>query len=544
MKRFIACTLLCLALVSLTGCFDTQEEFTLNPDGSGKVVIESVCSPLQLQLDQRQTPEQKLQGAIRSLLENVKGVAAWKDVTYERRDDGRIHFKGTAYFADINRVEFQSLAMINFTLKKGAGGQLVLAAQMNQGQNEKAGAQPPLSEADLAEKIKDAKGSYQSSRPMMVGFLATMKQHAIFHLPGTAGDISNFKATPAGDLRITYAGTNLLAAMDSLATNDDWWRLQLAGGRDISRDGVSLDDELNEKLFGQKAPVRAVIVTGAAKFDYPAEVSAAKTEYAALLQKLGPGSEDMNSVDEPVGDAPPAQGGNFKNLRVGGIRWIFESDDQKNVRPFNDSPGYTLSVIGQLPGSVLAVSGGILDTATGSDGSDLLPDQDWDRRINFPNLSTDHSTVVFELKLSAPGLAVKGFKEISGNLRYTVGIGLTNIDLGLTEIQAGAQGSEFGALIESIKPRPGQNSGLNIKLKLQLDPKEIISLKTISADGQETVLRQTSYSGYNKNFTYTYGSKVELPPGARLVVQKYGEIKKYSIPFKLTNLTLLGQPIN
>jgi hypothetical protein len=332
--------------------------------------------------------------------------------------------------------------------------------------------------------------------------------------------------------------------MDSLATNDDWWRLEVAGGRDVSRYGVSLDDSLNEKLFGQSAPVRAVIATGAAKFDYAAEVASAKAAYAALLKKLGPGIEPGNNFEETPDLAPPAQGGEFKSLKVGGIRWIFESDNDQSVRPFNDSPGYSLSVIGQLPGSVMAFSGGVLETATGSDGSDLLPDQDWDRQINFPMLSTDHSTVVFELKLSPPGPAVKGFKEISGNLRYTVGVGITNVDLGITNIQAGAQGSEFGALIQSLKQALNQNRGPSFKLKIQLGPKEIISLKAISPDGQETVLRQMSYSGYNNNFTYNYGAKAELPPGTRLIVRKYGEIKKYSIPFKLTNLSLLGQPMN
>jgi hypothetical protein len=188
MKRLIAATFLCLALVCLTGCFDTQEEFTLNPDGSGKVVIESVCAPLQLQLNQTATPEQKLQGAIRSLLENVKGVTAWKDVTYVRQDDGRIKFRGTAYFADINRVEFQNLAILNFSLKKSEGGRLVLAAQMSQDQNENVRKPAQLSDQDMAEQIKEAKGSYQSSRPMLVGFLTTMKQNAIFHLPGTVAE--------------------------------------------------------------------------------------------------------------------------------------------------------------------------------------------------------------------------------------------------------------------------------------------------------------------------------------------------------------------
>ncbi|MGC9943027.1 MAG: hypothetical protein ABSE48_14445 [Verrucomicrobiota bacterium] len=544
--------LVCLALIFLTGCFDTKEDFTLNPDGSGKVVIESICSPLQLPMNgnDKQTPEQKTQAALRSILDNVKGVTAWKNVSYEQQQDGRYQFKGIAFFKDINKVVFQNLALINFTLTKRPDGDLVLAAQMGQQQNERTAASPLLTGPELAEKIKEAKGNYQSSRPMMVGFLTPMRQDAIFHLPGAVGEISNFKSTPGGDLRITFAGTNLLAAFDSLSTNDDWWRLHVAGGRNMVQDGIILDNALNEKLFGQKAPVQAVITGSAPIFNYAVEVAAAKTEYAALLKKLGPASMDTgmgmlgtSEVDDSAELAPPAQGGEFKSLKVGGIRWVFDSDGDNNVQSFNGPPGYTLSLIGELPGSVKEFSGGELETATALDGSDLLPEKQWDRTINFPFLSRDHLSVVFEVKLQSPGPDVKGFKEISGNLTYSVGTGSTNVDLGITEIRVGAEGSEFGARISSVRPGLAANGGQNLGIKLQLAPKYVISVKAVGADGQETVLKQNSYSGINGYFTYTFHAKTELPPNARLIVTKYAGIKKYSIPFKLTNLSLLGQPI-
>ncbi len=38
--------LFAVGCVVLTGCFDTKEEYTLNPDGSGKVVVESRFLPI------------------------------------------------------------------------------------------------------------------------------------------------------------------------------------------------------------------------------------------------------------------------------------------------------------------------------------------------------------------------------------------------------------------------------------------------------------------------------------------------------------------
>jgi hypothetical protein len=545
MKQFAPVILLCLTLVFLAGCFDTTEDFTLNPDGSGKVVIESICAPMQLQVDEKQSPEQELRSSVRSLLDNIKGVTAWKDVTYVRQDDGRLKFKGTAYFRNINKLELQNLALLNFTLIKSPDGSLVLAAQMKDNQNVKPTNPAQTPESEWAAKIKEAKARYQSSRPMMVGFLATMRQDAVFHLPGVASQVSNFKSTPEGDLRITFDGTNMLAAMDVLATNDDWWRSQLAGGRDMAQGGLNLDNAMNEKLFGQKAPVRAVFTGGVSKFDYAAEVAAARTEYAALLKKLGPATMNlgMGDVDDSTDLAPPAQGGEFKSLKVGGIRWIFALDETNELRVFNGSPSYTLTLIGELPGSVQAFSGGEVETATALDGSDLLPEREWDRKINFPFLSHDHLSVMFEVNLQPPGPAMKGFKEISGSLTYSVGIGLTNIDLGFPKIEADAPGSQFGAVIASVKPGLAANGGQNLRIKLQLAPQDIISLKAVGADGQEIALRQEGFSGFNNIYTYTYHAKTELPDNAHLIVQKYDEIKKYSIPFKLTNLTLFGQPI-
>jgi hypothetical protein len=539
MNKILRCVLACVPLLFLTGCFDTKEDFTLNPDGSGKVTIESVFAPFQLDMndDDKKTPDQKLQGAIKDVLDNAKGVAAWRDVSYKMQDDGRVWFKGTAYFADLSRVEFQNIAAMNFTLQKTNGG-LVLESQMNNKNDQGKNLAPAkLSDAEMAAKTKESRASYQSSRPMMVGFFATLHQQAVFHLPGAASEVSNFKTTPAGDLQINFDGTNMLAAMDALTTSDDWWRKQLAVSGNVMQDGVSMDDELNEKLFGQKAPVRAFITGGGAeKFDYATEVAAAKKEYAALQKKLGADS-DVTEL------APPAQGGEFKSLKVGGVRWVFETDDKNDVRPLNWSAGYTLSVVGEFSGSVTDVSDGKVETALALDGSDLLPEDDWDRKINFPRLSKDRTKVVFEINLRPPGPEAKGFKEISGTLGYSVAGGTTNVDLGISEIKADATGTGLGASIVSIKPGFGNNGGQDIELKLHLEPTELISLTAVGADGQETVLERRGYSGGNHQYNITFNAKTEIPASSRLVAKIYSQVEQFEIPFKLSNLTLLGQPI-
>jgi hypothetical protein len=537
MKKTFPSVLACLPLLLLAGCFDTKEEFTLNPDGSGKVTVESVCAPFQMDMTgEKKTPEQKLQAAIKNIFDNTKGVAAWRNVTYKQQDDGRIWFKGTAYFEDLNKVQFNGLAIMEFSLLKTNDGRLVLETQMKKEGQKKKTAAAKLSDAEMAAKIKEARANYQSSKPMLMGFLATLKQETVFHLPGAASQVSNFKTTSQGDLQINFSGTNMMAAMEALTASDDWWRQQVAASDNVVQDGPEMDDALNEKLFGQKAPVRAVIAAGAAKFDYATEVAAAQTEFAALQKQLG-----MASVVEL---APPSQGGAFKSLKVGGVRWIFDSDDKNEVQPFGSPAGYTLAVVGELPGSVMEMSDGKVETALGSDGSNLLPEDEWDRKISSPRLSKDQSKVVFEVNLRPPGPGVKGFKEISGSLSYSVGEGSKDVNLGITEIKDGATGTALGASIESLKPGFGDDGSQDLELKLNLDPRDLISLTAIDAKGQKTVLQQNGYSGGNHQTTFTFAVKTALPANARLVAKVYAKVKNFEIPFKLSNLNLSGQPIH
>ncbi|MEY4918793.1 MAG: hypothetical protein RL616_2706, partial [Verrucomicrobiota bacterium] len=410
MKKILRPLLALLPLVFFTGCFDTQEEFTLNPDGSGKVVITSLCAPFEMTTgDEKKTPEQKLLAKVKGIFDNTSGVAAWRDVTYNLADDGRLAFKGTAYFNDLNKVDFNALAIMQFKLVK-TNGTLVLAASMKDDDKKKSKPVVKLSEEELVAKIKEARAGFQSSKAMLTGFLAGMKQSAHFHLPGIASAVSNFKSTADGGLEISFAGTNMIAAMEKLTASDQWWRGQLAAGGDVMKDGMQLDNDFNEILFGEKAPVSAVIAAGSAQFDFAAELAVARQEFSALEKKLDANS-DSKSDAEPEA-APMAKGGDFKSLKVTGIRWVFpkpEDEDDFQSRAFNESPGYAVAVLGELPGAVLEVSEGKLTAAVGTDGTDLLPEKDWDRKINFPRLSSDRTKVSFEVKMNSPATNVTGF---------------------------------------------------------------------------------------------------------------------------------------
>ncbi|MFA6187129.1 MAG: tetratricopeptide repeat protein [Phycisphaerae bacterium] len=99
---------LILPFVFAAGCINGQAVLSLNKDGSGKVSIEGLfdypayCS---------QT-DADCAGAEKFFVEQIKtmvssgGFEAWSDVNWKILDDGRCYFKGTAYFNDVNEVDF------------------------------------------------------------------------------------------------------------------------------------------------------------------------------------------------------------------------------------------------------------------------------------------------------------------------------------------------------------------------------------------------------------------------------------------------------
>jgi len=291
-------------------------------------------------------------------------------------------------------------------------------------------------------------------------------------------------------------------------------------------------------IFGQKAPVRATVDAGRSPlFHYAVEVAAAQKEYAKLQKDLGviPG---VSAATLPA--APPAQGGALKSLRVAGVRLVTEADEKRSLRPFNYNAGYSVVLLAEFPGSVLAVTDETaLEKATADDGSSLLPDSQWNRKAHFPGLASDKTAATLEFELKVPGPGVKGLKELSGRLCYSVAGGTKEVDLGFTELKPGATGTQLGARIESLKEGWQKDGSQVMGLKLNINPNGLKSLSLV-ADGNKTSLRQNGYGGGMNSYTFNYEYKQAFPVNGRLVAEVYDKLQTFEAPFKLENLTLLG----
>lgn len=524
-KKLLSYIALLLGCLALSSCFETDQEITLNPDGTGKMVINTSFPNVSLN-GKITLDDTTLNKTIADFLSKSEGIEAWKDVSYSWGDDGRIKFKGTGYFSDVSSVKIHNAALMTFAWESdGKTGKLTMDFKKDDAKDKKAIAKDP---AERAKEIKAERAQFQQSKPMLSGILAQMKHTATFHLPGKAGKTDNFVTAADGRLGLKITGTKMIEAMEKLVNDDAW----MAKNGFDAQSGPQDSEALSETLFGSKAPVSAErLAMGAPIFDYQKELTTAKADMAKLEKLLGPKI------------APAAAGQPFKSLEVAGVRLIRQAKGAPDLRAFNYDPGFALSLIGKFSGSVLDVTDkSTLLKAIADDGSNLLPDSDFDRKINFPRFSEDQSAVNFDIDLLTPPDSAKGIREISGTLQYIVATGTKEVELGFASLKAGESGKALEAEIKEIKNGWNNGGSKQIEIELAVDKSSVKELILIEGKNR-TVLEQRGYSSFgNTAATFTFEAKKGIPETGRLVVVLHDGMKTYDIPFKLENLTLLGTP--
>jgi hypothetical protein len=541
MKTAPALASFMLFALLLSGCHETRQEFVLNPDGSGKVIMEALFHLEKFNpMEDDQTPDEKLKGAVRSILEESEGVEAWRNVSFRMLEDGRGFFGGTAYFPKVAELKFHNLGNAKMKLVREEMSRMNFEIAYGGKTEEEDGKKKPsveLSDEETEKELVRAKHGYTHElRPMLVALLANMREEMLFLLPGAVREDSNLKADVNGNIPFVFDGSRMIEVVDQVFEDDELLRREIKSGSDVLNDNPSSGEDFQEKVFGVRPPFSAVL-SGPfyPLFDYREEVEAAKANYAALTKDLG--------IVASIPVMPPLEGEpEFTELKIGGVRLIKFTDLERGIRPFNYDEGYTLSVIGELSGPVVNIEEGEVLKAIADTGADLLPKKDRDRRISFPDLSKDNNAANFDVSLSLPGEDVGGIRELSGTMTCFVASGSRDVDLGISEFKPGAEGKEFNAVISSIgKNKWGKGEALAIKLEL---PKEAVKeIKIYDKAGTQLKFTDSSISWGGNQSTFTQVFDPEFPERGRIVVSVYEQPKKLEVPFRIENISLLGTPL-
>jgi hypothetical protein len=585
--RKLSQVLLIIGFATIVGCIETKDEFTVNPDGSGKVIHELTFpamnpeaglqtigggaspevgkgKPPSVKVGVKPSdPNAQLKNSVREMLSKSSGVDAWKDVSYKTTDDGKMHFKGTAYFPDINSLNIHSpnigSGMMRLSLTRNESGEITIEIK---GQEQAAAPGAPqtatpaaaVPEEKLDELVQQARVQYEQNKPMMQNTLSTLKSEVVLHLPGQVKEVSNFEQIDDKTVRIAFDGSKLIGIIDQKMQDDAWLKEQIRAGKDPLTSGRN-DLETNELLFGQRAPIR-VVVAGAAEplFDYSAEVVTAKADYQSILSQLGPGEEvsiktpekeelpSKEAVGEITTPAPPEEETGMKVV-VGGVRLVRLSDYARGIMPLGQRDGYTLSLIAELPVPVIKVPSGKIEKAVTDTGKDLLPKDQWSRKIRFPTLAGDSKTVVFDVELLLPDEGAKGLEEVSGTLEYLTASGSKEVYLGVIALEVGAKGAAYGAVISSVEADPWQKNATMLGLSLDLPDEAIRSVGFYTDDGAKLDINRRGSGFIGGTTTLRFSVKGQLPKSARVVLNIFDELKKEQIPFRIRNISLTGQRI-
>lgn len=284
LRRLLPCALL---LVLLTGCVEQTQIITLNPDGRGKIEYE-IRGPAQSAVNagaggkEKSVAELLNEAVARELTK--PGIAAWKGVSAKWAPDGKLIFKGTAYFNRIedlrpkqgkNELNFENFDLV---ISKDKGFKLTL----HKNPPDKKKPAPDFSkmtDKEMDEYVLKQRIQYQSSKGILIAMFTDLNIKTEIRLPGEAKELKGFKKKGASVVTRELDGATVITAMNKFMAQDD------AALKKWFKTAKSPDTEVPYVAELLEQASLTVPTLGAALFDYEKELRDALAVQAALRQQ-------------------------------------------------------------------------------------------------------------------------------------------------------------------------------------------------------------------------------------------------------------------
>ncbi len=524
MKRNSIQRLFIMMTVLLAGCFEIKQEYTINPDGSGKTKIEVITNSAMSAIgkafgkDEKGTPEM---AAAKSLLEKSKGVEVWKDITYGALEDGRVYVRGTAYFSDIHKLKIDQSIAPGFEDKDGQIT-LTLKEDFQTGQKKKLILPADKSKTERMELIQKDRSEFLAGKAMIAAFLSGVKIDMTIEPPGKIVSTRNFKKDDKGRYAIGITGSKLIESIDKCYADTKWLESLASEKKDVDF-MEKLGEKMNEQMFGTYGASEIVVKKAKSPlFDYAKEVEAARPAYEELLVTF-------NQKKEVKG----AQGDGFKSLRVVGGSYTHETIDDFFIRE-----GYKANLFGEFSGQIAELKT-ITVTEAMTDNNENLVDEYLG--TPYPNYDKERTRVNFEVNLKRPSDDSKFMKSMKGDIVYVVGQGQKELDLGFTKIEVGAKGAKDSEILEF---GPGSWEGYQtLRVKAMIPKSQVIDIKIYDGKKEETEISHSDYGDENST-EWTFSVTGEFPKKMRVVVTLYDKMNTFTAPFEIKNADFFGRPLS
>lgn len=490
-----------------------DHEYTLNPDGSGKVSVRwEGDAP---------SPDLQPETFIGSEVGMGRGIDAWDAVACDVVE-GRLKFTATAYFKDVAQLRFHCQGLhvhvLDFAVSRDAKGNVVVKTVAPEAPTADLSGE---SEEALRARLAEERPKFEAAKGFMEGMVGGLVCTAALRLPAAVGSLKGGKKAGPKEVRTRFEGKVVLDLLDRLMTDDD---LALR----LLRSGKQGPEALTE-LLGDEGLLEVTTKGDASpQFDYESEVDAARQRFEAL-------SESLNLPK------PPAKGAPMENARIVAVKMVREADSDRELHPMGQNyRSLSFTIVGDLPPGVVKADEGRMDAAVTVAGENLVPDDDWKRRISFPKMTKDRRTAFFDVEFPLPDGELGGFREIRGSLQVVVSSDVEEVDLGFKKLEAGEAGKQFGASIERFEPQDEERTTLEIKFQIAMERIESLALQ--APKGDAVVLSQQGYSSSGDECVLTYGIEGPIPKKAKLVAKVSKKVQQLEIPFEVRDVDELGRP--
>ncbi len=270
-----------LAAPFLVGCYERKETAVLNPDGSGKMYLETVVAVPSQGLPGREKPTALSFGrqVAAELINSTRGVEAWSDLSITEVAGGRACVAAWAYFNNINALKFdQTLVFVWKRDAQGASFSIERARSAVQSYTD-------ISDAEIKKLIGQAQADYKQQQLALQTQLNAYRLEMTFELPGAVTDASIF-AHDGNTVSLTIDGKKAMQALDKFMADDAALRATFKAGQDLPAN----DDLMLESMYGRKGPIRALVKIApdaAPAFDYRTEVVVAQLGQAEMIKQAG-----------------------------------------------------------------------------------------------------------------------------------------------------------------------------------------------------------------------------------------------------------------
>ncbi len=514
--------LLIVVPVTISGCLEEKDEFFINPDGSGKVIHEIIVKV------KGETTEEgvvlsvgpvDLEDMVAEILTKSSGVDAWADVSCTVTDDGAFHFKGTAFFPDIEKVILGKSNMsteFGFRFDKTSQGEISIGFRTEHDgidQGADSDAEPTLadiSERDVNKQVAEVRSEYKTMAMLFSG----LKIETVMHFPGDIKEISGFEKVGDRSVRIAFDGSKILAVMDERIADDVWVKDQIRQGKNPLGYEFENASEMGKGFLEGKTPAYVVLAPDTQNcFDYQAEIKVARADYEMLLEKLGLAGVVLMNDTEVLSPQ-------LKQVNI-----IDEYGDK----------GRKLLFSVKLPREAIQVTEGQVEMTIVYKGTNLVKDIIWVSKIEHPKLIEDKQTCVFDIFVPLFDKRVKTLKHLEGWFKYVTATKSKEIDLGMIRFKKGAKGNKLGAVIKSVATPSVYTGNLSIiGLSVDIPDYTVKSAHFYGEDGTELQIKRQGTSVEAGKVIINYATKQKLPKKGRIVLDVFQDIRRRKVAFRRT----------